>query len=233
VANQCQVFAEVASSSELQTVRLRLREFVRALPAAAGTAEALVLRCLLLELYLQIESLALRVGERVPYRGRAQRWWSGDRRVEVTARSFQNACEAVLDSFGDGSPLPLHVRAQRFLDGHWRDDISLPAVARTLHVHPRTLRRHFRQAFGTSIRAYRIRLRANRGVELLKQTELKIEAIAAMVGCHDRSAFCHLIERATGMRPSELRRAAKAGAAISPVRARAALAGSVAEAARD
>lgn len=207
VADACQTFAGVAIGVDPETVRERLREFVQALPPASGAAEGLALRCLLIELYLQLETAALRPSERFAVRRRAQRLWSGDRRPPMATRLFQEACEALLDALvaDEADGVPLHIQARRFIDRHWADNIPIPAIARTLHVHPRTLRRHFSQAFGLSIREYRQTLRGTRGAELLKRTDLKIEAITTMVGCRDRASFCRLVERATGRRPGQLR----------------------------
>jgi AraC-like DNA-binding protein len=189
-----------------ETIRARLNDFVRDLPPVDGPAEGLAMRCLLIELYLQFETSTLRPSERLAVRRRTQRLWSGDRRLPMTAHLFKDACEALLDALvAEESDVPLHMQARRFIDRHWADSISLTSVARSLHVHPRTLRRHFHQAFGLSIRDYRQQIRGLRGVELLQRTDLKIEAIAAMVGYRDRSSFCHLIERTTGKRPGQLR----------------------------
>ncbi|MFY9918032.1 MAG: helix-turn-helix domain-containing protein [Mycobacterium sp.] len=82
---------------------------------------------------------------------------------------------------------------------------SLDAVAASLHLHPRTLRRRLAEE-GTSFRALTNDVRAALATELLSQVGLTVEQVARRLGYAETAAFNHAFVRWFGLAPNEYRR---------------------------
>jgi AraC-like DNA-binding protein len=81
---------------------------------------------------------------------------------------------------------------------------GLDAVAASLHLHPRTLRRRLAEA-NTSFRALTNDVRATLAVELLSQVGLTVEQVARRLGYAETAAFNHAFSRWFGVAPNEYR----------------------------
>ncbi|MDW8337291.1 MAG: AraC family transcriptional regulator [Tepidimonas sp.] len=79
------------------------------------------------------------------------------------------------------------------------------ALARQLHVSPRTLQRQLRAA-GTTLQALRDRVRRERAEALLLRTPWPIKRIAAEVGFANDKSFLRAFRTWTGLSPSQWRR---------------------------
>jgi AraC family transcriptional regulator len=86
---------------------------------------------------------------------------------------------------------------------------SLGELAQAVGVHPVTLARGFRKAYGCSVGAYLRRLRLARAAERLAETEDSLAEIALEAGFADQSHFSNLFRRETGLSPSAFRRSVK------------------------
>lgn len=80
---------------------------------------------------------------------------------------------------------------------------ELAAATRMSSVH---FSRQFRRWLGDSPRHYVNRQRVEKACEYLRDGELKIEAIARLVGCDDPAYFCRLFKRLRGCTPNDYRR---------------------------
>jgi AraC-like DNA-binding protein len=87
---------------------------------------------------------------------------------------------------------------------------GLDAVATSLHMHPRTLRRRLAEE-GTSFRAITNDVRATLATELLSQVGLTVEQVARRLGYAETAAFNHAFSRWFGLAPNEFRRTRGAG----------------------
>jgi AraC family transcriptional regulator len=83
---------------------------------------------------------------------------------------------------------------------------SLSTLAQSVGVHPVTLARAFRQAFGCTVGAYIRNLRIERAAHQLTGTELSLAEIALAAGFSDQSHFSNLFRHHTGLSPSKFRR---------------------------
>jgi AraC-like DNA-binding protein len=84
-------------------------------------------------------------------------------------------------------------------------DSTAESVARALGVSVRSLQRTL-TACNTTLSAEHDRTRVVRAVELLRDPDAKLEAIAAAVGCADRRSLNRLFRRVTGESPADFRR---------------------------
>ncbi len=74
-----------------------------------------------------------------------------------------------------------------------------------LFLHPAYVSRYYKQVTGETIIATIQRLRMERGMQLLKNSQLTISEVAARCGYGEASAFSQLFKRRYGMTPKELR----------------------------
>jgi AraC family transcriptional regulator len=86
---------------------------------------------------------------------------------------------------------------------------SLSGLAQSVGVHPVTLARAFRRAFGCTVGEYVRNLRIERAALQLAETELPLAEIALAAGFSDQSHFSNLFRQHTGLSPSKFRRVAR------------------------
>jgi AraC family transcriptional regulator len=87
---------------------------------------------------------------------------------------------------------------------------SLSELAMAVGVHPVTLARGFRKAYGCSVGAYLRWLRVARAARELAETDVPLAEIALAAGFADQSHFSNVFRRETGLSPSAFRRAVRA-----------------------
>ncbi len=111
-------------------------------------------------------------------------------------------CEQELSRLHDTGGLIAAVRQQA--RQHMANNLSIELIANELGMSSRTLRRRLTE-LGTSYQMIMEQLRRGRAVELLRQTTLSIENIAAELGYDDPSNFGRAFRRWTGLSPSAYR----------------------------
>ncbi len=174
----------------IRTALLRLEGAAR---SVRTTAERLVLRGLLVDLYLVAEKrLDTWLPQAVRTAARADLCAS---RGALDVRQFTAAMERLLEALAGASGGAPHEQARRWIDEHPAAAISVSDIAVLLHVHPRTLRRHFARRVGVSIQEYRRRQRAAYAAELLSSRVEKVDVIATLSGIKSRSTFYRLLKR--------------------------------------
>ncbi len=101
------------------------------------------------------------------------------------------------------------VRAIAYLQTHYRTNIRIAELAQFVGHNPVYLGQLFKKETGYSVRDYIHRLRIAEAKRLLRQTDLKIAAIAEMLGYHDADAFGEKFKALTAASPSEYRNGAR------------------------
>jgi AraC family transcriptional regulator len=86
---------------------------------------------------------------------------------------------------------------------------SLTGLAQSVGVHPVTLARAFRRAFGCTVGEYVRGLRIERAARQLADSDLPLAEIALAEGFSDQSHFSNLFRRHTGLSPFQFRRAVR------------------------
>jgi len=97
-------------------------------------------------------------------------------------------------------------RALHCMEAHLAEPLDLARISRAASVTPQHLIRLFRRHLGLTPARYLWQLRTRRGVELLGETGLSIEAIAERVGFQSPFHFSRLVRRSYQRSPRELRR---------------------------
>ena len=86
---------------------------------------------------------------------------------------------------------------------------SLGELAAVVDVHPVTLARGFRKAYGCSVGEYLRWLRIAQAARRLAETDAPLAEIALEAGFADQSHFSNVFRRETGVPPSAFRRAVR------------------------
>jgi AraC family transcriptional regulator len=101
-------------------------------------------------------------------------------------------------------------RAREILHDDPGAPVSLGGLARAVGVHPVTLARGFRRAYGCSVGEYLRRLRIVQAARRLEDSNLSLAEIAMVAGFADQSHFSNVFKRQTGFSPSIFRRLVRA-----------------------
>ncbi|MFO1143077.1 MAG: AraC family transcriptional regulator [Amaricoccus sp.] len=121
----------------------------------------------------------------------------------LTAALLQETCDRLIGHDKTSTGTTGHV--YRMLMDHPGDFPSMEAVAETLNMTARTLRRHLEDE-GTSFRAILDDVRSSLAREYLKTTRMSTIDIAMLLGFSDDASFRRALKRWTGKGPGELRR---------------------------
>lgn len=100
---------------------------------------------------------------------------------------------------------PTVVAAERWIDTHLSQPISVTQLAAALAVSPKTLARRIDAAVGISPLKFIQRRRLLQASHLIETTSMSIEAVAVKVGYQDGTALRKLIKREFGKTPAALR----------------------------
>ena len=100
---------------------------------------------------------------------------------------------------------PLLQKADRWIQAHLAEPMTLARLADALHMTPRTLARHFSAAIGMSPIQYVQRLRLERATLLLETGSEPLDVVAARVGYADASMLRKLLLRERGVTPGMVR----------------------------
>ncbi len=101
-------------------------------------------------------------------------------------------------------------RVLNYLEGHWRESITLADAAQVAALHPQSLSRFFRQHLGMNFQEYLVRLRVSRAAQRLIETDRTVADIAFECGFNNLSNFNYQFKRIKGGRPSEFRGGSRA-----------------------
>jgi transcriptional regulator GlxA family with amidase domain len=112
------------------------------------------------------------------------------------------------DSLVKGAPHADAVvrRCQNWLAKHFREPNAVTGVERAAAVAPRTLKRRFKAATGSTLIDHVQNLRVEEAKRRLETTDLPVDTISLEVGYEDPAFFRRLFKRRTGLKPSEYRR---------------------------
>ena len=122
--------------------------------------------------------------------------------------------EVLLELLGEiiDAPVPRHGdapgwvrRAREALDDLAHEGIEVRELAQTLQVHPVSLTRAYRRAYGMPVSRYRRQVLLRRAVDQVVGTGRSLSAIAQQAGYADQPHMCRDIRSATGMTPARLR----------------------------
>lgn len=91
------------------------------------------------------------------------------------------------------------------LNDRWNEQLSLGELAIATGVHRVTISKHFRKYFSCTLGEYSRKLKVNRSISLIKNSELLLTDIAFECGFADQSHFTRTFKHYTGIRPKDFR----------------------------
>jgi AraC-like DNA-binding protein len=118
------------------------------------------------------------------------------------ARLCEQRCEMMLTRLGAAGGFVDRVRMELLSDPHRFPDLE--AVARAVHVSPRTLRRRLKEE-GSSFREVLNQVRKNLALDYLERSNLSMEEIAALLSYEDAANFSRAFRRWMGDTPGGYR----------------------------
>lgn len=100
-------------------------------------------------------------------------------------------------------------RAARWLEVHYRDDVTLAGVSRAVGASVPSIVRHLKRDTGKTFHQLREEIRIAEAKRMLATTALGLSEIAAQCGFCDQSHFTRHLQRAINMTPGQFRRLLK------------------------
>lgn len=94
---------------------------------------------------------------------------------------------------------------RRYIDNHFKENLSLDQLATLAHVNKYYLSHAFRREYGTSPISYLISRRIEESRFLLRETDHSLSLIAQMLGFSSPSYFSQCFRRVEGISPMEYR----------------------------
>ncbi|MFD0714169.1 response regulator [Paenibacillus sp. GCM10027626] len=96
-------------------------------------------------------------------------------------------------------------RVQEYIHVHLDKDVTLATLADHVHLHPVYLSKIFKLETGEGLKEYLHKVRMDRAIYLLKNSELKIFEITSQVGYLNTAYFIKIFKKQFGMTPQEYR----------------------------
>lgn len=112
-------------------------------------------------------------------------------------------------------PRVLHV--MEYLNNHLAESLSVQALAERAGLSRTQLSTLFKQHTGATLLAWRDERRMARACQLLTQTVLSVQVVAARVGYEDPLYFSRIFSRLVGVSPTAYRQCSGAELAVSPL----------------
>ena len=95
---------------------------------------------------------------------------------------------------------------RRYIDNHFKEDLTLDHLARLAHLNKYYLSHSFRREFGVSPINYLISRRVDESRFLLRKTDHSLSLIAEILGFSSLSYFSQCFRRVEGISPTEYRK---------------------------
>jgi AraC-like DNA-binding protein len=132
------------------------------------------------------------------------------RAVLVDGKNIRTALDRIYEAFWfhnrQGRYAQTVEQTLSFLDAHYPEPLSLRQIAEIAHVSPDYLSRQFKTVVGQSCMEYLVRVRVERSRQLLDNTNLSVQEIAAQVGYPDPYHFSRVFKQKTGLAPQMYRK---------------------------
>ncbi|MDK2880280.1 MAG: two-component system, response regulator YesN [Clostridia bacterium] len=121
--------------------------------------------------------------------------------------SVGNAFIALMAKKNSGERDDLIKRVVDYIDKNYSSpNLSVREIAKAAYISPAYLGQLFKKRMGCSLTEHINRVRVEQAKHLLRQQDLTIESIAVQTGFKDRSYFCRIFKKITGMSPNEYRK---------------------------
>jgi AraC-like DNA-binding protein len=181
-----------AARTDVNTLQRALSRFAHDCPAPRSTAERLVLKGILLDAFLWLETTL------DDDTTRAQQTAARSKLLRELAGPIDAFADAASHLIGRAARMraqPLHDRACHWIEAHIDERHTIREMAARLGTNPRTLTRHFTRHIGMTTQQYQWQLRASKAARLLAETDLTVTDVADAVGVRSKSTLYRIMRR--------------------------------------
>jgi AraC-like DNA-binding protein len=199
-----------ATFADTDVTRGRFRQLIDELPSPRTPQERLLLRGLLLEFACKsgstLHALAHHGVRRAPcpFQERSLLIEFFSEPSDDPRRAFLRWSRAFFAELYERHPPSAAKQASRLIQKDYRLPLSVPGLARHLHVTASQLRRAFHREFGMGLRDYCGAVRLLAAIERVMQE--KTESTALEVGYKSKKNYYRNFKKLTGLTPTEFRR---------------------------
>ncbi|WP_197080892.1 helix-turn-helix domain-containing protein [Gordoniibacillus kamchatkensis] len=120
---------------------------------------------------------------------------------------LMHRCWEMAESLGSDHSAASGIEAiRRYIEQHYKKDISLTTLSEIFHFSPRYLAKIFKEQFHTTIITYLTDLRIDKAKSLLIHSNIPISEIAGSIGYEDENYFGKVFKKQTGLSPMQFRK---------------------------
>ena len=128
--------------------------------------------------------------------------------INILKRKFKELCD--LTECENNDNIRLLTMIDKYIDEHFTENsLDLTKIAENVKVEPKYLSAYFKKHKNITLVKYITQKRIEYAKQLLKDTDLAINAIAIKVGFTDLSVFGKSFKRSENITPSEYRKVIK------------------------
>ena len=102
-----------------------------------------------------------------------------------------------------GQDEPTIIQLQDLLHSRWNENLSLQELSTLINIHPVTISKYFPRYFSCTLGEYIRKVKVEKAVDLIKQEQMSLTALAYHCGFFDQSHFIRAFKTYTGFRPKE------------------------------
>ena len=95
---------------------------------------------------------------------------------------------------------------KELLHDKWNEPMPLQEIAMTVGVHPVTISKFFRKYFSCTLGEYQRKLKVEKSIQLIKESNLSLTEISFICGFADQSHFIRNFKKMTGFLPKNFQR---------------------------
>ncbi len=123
--------------------------------------------------------------------------------VKNLADSWNKESSAAIEEPENKEPVcqPVMKNALRYIEGHYRENISLGQVAKYVGLNPTYFSTLFKQEMGINFSQYLTKKRIDEACRLLLETNMSLVAVAAELGFDNQSYFSRIFKQQLGVSP--------------------------------
>ncbi|MBX7174003.1 MAG: AraC family transcriptional regulator [Pyrinomonadaceae bacterium] len=96
-------------------------------------------------------------------------------------------------------------KLSELLNDRWMETLNLDDLATNLKVHPVTISKHFTKYFSCTLGEYMRKVKIEKSISLIKNSQLSLTEIALQCGFADQSHFTRNFKKLTGFLPKNFR----------------------------
>jgi len=133
-----------------------------------------------------------------------------DQMLDIMSDTSHKLCELTLAMFPNTARRTPSEQIMALIEEHWADpNFSLQFMADQFQMSPSNFSYYFKKTMGQNFKEYSDQLKIQHSIQLLKSTDVSIEAIALQVGYLNASSFIRSFKKIIGMTPGQYREQSK------------------------